>query len=138
MIKNLIFTNSKTLFLWDGLGALVSFCLLFFILGEFSNFFGMPYEAIKVLYSIAGLCFFLSFYSYFFVQKMWRIFLIFIISANALYLLISLYFLVKHFAVLKIPGIFYFGMEKFVILSLIYLEFLFFRWNFSSPKVKDE
>lgn len=131
MLHKLNFPNPKTLFFWDGLGALVSFILLYFVLGKFMNFFGMPEEAVQILYYIAGLCFLLSSFSCILSGKRWRIFLLFVILANSIYLLISFYFLVEHFFILKIPGILYFGAEKLIIISLVYLEMRFLKGKYS-------
>lgn len=126
MLQKLIkyFTSHpKSLFLTDGIGALVSSFALGIVLVHFQNDFGLP---ILVLYILASIALVLAIYSiscYFKVNKNTRFFLKVIAIANLTYSLLTLGMVSYFFENLTLLGLIYFGLELLIIGILIFLEF---------------
>ena len=114
--------NPRTLFLIDGLGALVSALLLGVVLVQLESFIGMP---IAVLYYLAGaaLLFFLySLSCYWWFPNKWRPFLRAIAIVNLIYCLITLGLTIYFFDQLSFWGLGYFLIEIIIIVVLAIIE----------------
>ena len=112
----------KTIFLIDGMGALVSAVLLGLVLTRLETFFGLPKN---VLYVLAGIALLLAVYSLSnaFMQPInpsRRLKLIAV--ANLLYCLLTVVLLFIFYPQLTIFDVFYFMGELLIILSLASLE----------------
>lgn len=118
----LLALQPKTLFLIDGIGALVTAFLLFAVLKTFHEYFGMPecvltwLSAIAVVFSIYSLtCSFL-------VKRNWKPFLVIIATANLLYCCLTTLLVVYYFPFLTILGVLYFLGEIAIICGLVFIE----------------
>jgi hypothetical protein len=112
----------KTIFLIDGMGALVSAVLLGLVLTRLETFFGLPKN---VLYVLAGIALLLAVYSLSnaFMQQInpsRRLKLIAV--ANLLYCLLTVVLLFIFYPQLTIFDVYYFMGELLIILSLASLE----------------
>lgn len=119
----------KNIFLIDGIGALLTALLLFFMLRNFNTFFGLSKSVLKDL-SLFALVF--SFYSiscYFLVSNNWKSFLKAIYIANILYCILTIGILFYHYHSITILGITYFLGEIAVITGLVFLEIRTIRKN---------
>lgn len=112
----------KTIFLIDGMGALVSAILLGLVLTKLETFFGLPKN---VLYVLAGIALLLAVYSISnaFTQpanpsKRLKL----IAVANLLYCLLTFVLLFIFFPQLTVYDLLYFMGELLIILSLASLE----------------
>ena len=122
MVLKCLKKQPKKLFLIDAIGAFITSTLLFAVLAQFSEIFGMP---ISVLYFLAGVafCFFLySLICYAFVKTSWKLCLKIIIVFNSLYAFLSVYFITLYFHDLTFLGLLYFSAEIIIIKLLIILE----------------
>ncbi|MCZ8343271.1 MAG: hypothetical protein O9301_09595 [Leptospira sp.] len=120
--------DRKKIFLVDGLGALVSFLMLTFLVAPLELFFGMPQE---IVFQLGFFAFFLAIFSLsIFAFGFWErpIFLFLVAIFNTIYCLISLYLMTVYWNQLTIYGSLYFFGEKFIVLSLVAFEF---RLSFS-------
>ena len=111
-----------TIFLIDGMGALVSAVLLGLVLTRLETFFGLPKN---VLYVLAGIALLLAVYSLSnaFMQQInpsRRLKLIAV--ANLLYCLLTVVLLFIFYPQLTIFDVYYFMGELLIILSLASLE----------------
>lgn len=114
--------NYKNIFLADGFGALLTTILLFFILKNFNDFFGLSKDVFEYLSIIA---FTFSIYSigcYFLVKKSWKSFLKIICTANIVYCILTLGVIIYNYQNISIFGIIYFLGEIAVITGIVYLE----------------
>jgi hypothetical protein len=114
--------NRDSIFLIDGIGAAISFALLWILIINFYEIFGFPIEVAKRL-SLMPLIF--SIYSiscYLWKPLNWQYWLRGIAIANLLYCTVSLWLLTKYFEQLTIYGILYFVIEKIIIIPLAWLE----------------
>lgn len=112
----------KTLFLIDGLGALLSAFLLGVVLTSFEEFFGMPRI---VLYSLSFLAVLFAVYSslcYLKTPENWPTYLKTIAILNLLYCFVTIGLVFHFFEQLTMFGIIYFVCEIFVILTLASIE----------------
>ena len=82
--------NKKTVFLFDGIGALFSAVLSGLVLPRFSELLGLPVEVFHFLAALAGFFMVYSLSCYLFVReaKSWMLSLI--ISANLFYCMVSI------------------------------------------------
>ena len=111
-----------TIFLTDGLGALLTAFSLGGILSRWEALFGMPRS---VLYPLAAVGLLLAAYSlscYFFKVKRWKSFLLGIALANLGYCLVSLALVAMFFQRLTDLGLAYFLVEILVVGILIRIE----------------
>ncbi|HRD81925.1 MAG TPA: hypothetical protein PLL53_14295 [Saprospiraceae bacterium] len=111
-----------TIFLTDGLGALLTAFSLGGILSRWEALFGMPRS---VLYPLAAVGLLLAAYSlscYFFKVKKWKSFLLGIALANLAYCLVSLTLVVMFFERLTTLGVAYFALEICVVMALVWIE----------------
>ena len=112
----------RTIFLIDGVGALVTFISLL-AMRQWNEFFGMPSDTLVYLalvaagFSIYSLSCFLMF------SSQWPLFLKGIATANTLYCFATLLLLILHSEKLTTLGIAYFIGEILIIIGLVTLEF---------------
>ncbi|MCC5813272.1 MAG: hypothetical protein JJT78_00825 [Leptospira sp.] len=117
--------KSKSIFLLDSIGALISFIFLFGILRNFQEYFGMPMDVLDVLSTLAGVYTIFSFACYLFIRNNWKPFLTIVVVANLFYTILSLSYLMIHYPELTLLGIVYFVGEKFILLGIVGLEVKF-------------
>lgn len=113
---------SKTLFLIDGLGALLSAVLLGVVLVRFENIFGMPRHVLYVLSIIAGLLSVYSLTSYFLIRKNPKPYLKILAIANFLYCCLTVSLVFSFYKELSYLGLIYFLAEVGVIVTLAGIE----------------
>jgi hypothetical protein len=114
--------NPRKLFLLDGLGALTTAAMLFFVLPNLKEQFGMPTTTLKNLALIA-FCFALySTICFLFLKRNWSFYLRIIAYANFSYTLLTLFLLIALRAQITWLDWFYFLTEIVVIWLLVYLE----------------
>lgn len=114
--------NPKRLFLMDGLGALTSAGLLFFLLAGFEDFFGMPKAVLQLLSLIAILFSAYSFCCSLLVKQNWKTYLTLIAIANFCYILLTSALVIYNYVNLTIWGLFYFIGEIAIIITVVYIE----------------
>lgn len=117
-----LYHTPRTVFLIDGLGALLSALLLGLAIPRLESLVGMPSS---VLYPLAGAACLLSFYSLScarFLPLNWRRFLLIVAGANLVYCCITLALLVQHRDLLRPLGWLYFLGEIAIIVTLAALE----------------
>lgn len=112
----------KSIFLVDGIGALVSAILLGMVLTRLESFFGLPKN---VLYVLSGMAVLLAVYSFTNAavkpnNPAARLRLIAV--ANLCYCLLTVVLLIAFYTKLTIYDLLYFVGELLFILSLVYLE----------------
>ncbi|MER0438395.1 hypothetical protein [Emticicia sp. W12TSBA100-4] len=121
--------NPKSLFLIDGLGALLTAFLTGVILRKFEDAFGMPQKHLCVLSILACIFAVYSMNCYFFVGKNWSTYLKIIAIANLMYCLLTAILVIVLYQQLTILGIIYFIGEILIILGLVYVELSFSSKN---------
>ena len=115
-------SNPQKLFLIDSIGALTTATLLFVVLRNFKEYFGMP-EKILTYLSVIAVCFFIYSTTCFFVIKAnWTLFIKNISLANLLYCILTISLLVFYHQQLTTLGIVYFLGEIAIICGLVYIE----------------
>lgn len=114
--------NPKTLFLLDGLGALLSCAMLGLVLPGFEQFFGMPHRALYPLAAIAGLFCLYSLGCFFSMPARWRSFLKTIAVANLAYCGLTAGAVVCWRRELTLAGFAYFFVEMAIIVVLARIE----------------
>lgn len=115
-------TKPKTLFLIDGLGAMLSAFLLGVVLVRFENFFGIPASTLYILAFIPILFAFYDAYQYLNISANSPTALKRIAIANLLYCSLSLAFAFYHADVLTIFGWAYIIVEILVVFLLAVYE----------------
>ena len=121
-IINHLTENPKTLFIIDGLGAMLTAILLLVVVRNFNEYFGMPKTILTYLSAIAA-CFAIFSTSCFLLVKQNRLPFIRSISyANLLYCILILILLIMYCYQLTIMGIIYFIVEIIIISVLAYIE----------------
>lgn len=121
MLLQYFSAHPRSIFLTDGLGALMS-TLLLLVLAYFEHIFGMPKH---VLYKLAPVTAILITYSlglYLLNPKDWKRYLAPLAIANILYSCLTIVLLLCYFNKLTGPGIAYFSLEVIVILLLSGIE----------------
>jgi len=111
----------NTIFLIDGIGALVSTLFLFLFI-RFEHLVGMPKESLQYLILITSCFTIYSFICHFIKITEKNFYLKIIAIANLLYCIISLAFFILYFDVLTILGIIYFLFEKIIVFNLSFIE----------------
>jgi len=125
----------KSVFLLDGIGAIVSFCLMFFMIAGFPEYFGLDP---KIAYGLAIFPVFFGLYSFtcHFLKKGERQFpklLKGIIIANICYCILTGLILILYFPKegdvnrITLLGACYLIVEILVIVGVVYFEFLALR-----------
>lgn len=121
-ITNQLKGKPSTLFLIDGLGALITAFSLFIVLQYFNKYFGVPSLILTYLSVIAAcLCIF-STTCFFFLKGNWARFIRGISIANLLYCILTMGLLIVHYPQLTILGTTYFLVEIVVVCGLVYIE----------------
>lgn len=114
--------NPSLLFLLDGLGALTTAAMLFFVLPNLNEQYGMPASTLKNLALIA-FCFALySIICFLFLKKNWSFYMRVIAYANFSYTLLTLFLLIALRAQNSWLDWTYFLTEIAVIWVLVYWE----------------
>jgi hypothetical protein len=112
----------RTLFLLDGLGAALTSFSLYFVLGHYEQYFGMPMHVLIYL-SVLGLIYCIYSISCFFVLRhYWVPYLRIIGMSNLLYCIVTMTLLYNYYHVLTPIGLAYFFGEILIIVSLVYIE----------------
>ncbi|MFC4816623.1 hypothetical protein [Flavobacterium sp. GCM10023249] len=115
-------SEPKKLFLIDSLGALTTAFLLFVVLGNFNEYFGMPKRILTYL-SVIAVCFCIYSTTCFFVIKTnWSPFIKGISIANLLYCVLTIGLTIFYNPQLKTIAIAYFLGEIAIIFGLVYIE----------------
>lgn len=114
--------NTKTLFVIDGLGALLSAFLLGVVLVRFENLFGMPKETLYFLAFLPCLFALYDLVCYLKVKENELFFLKGIAIANLLYCCLSIIFVIQHHALLTSLGFVYFILELMVVFALVCIQ----------------
>lgn len=112
----------RTLFLLDGLGAALTSFSLFFVVGHYEQYFGMPIHVLTYL-SVLGLVYCLySMSCSFLLTSYWTPYLRIIGISNLLYCMVTMTLLYAYYHVLTPMGLAYFSGEILIIVSLVYIE----------------
>jgi hypothetical protein len=121
MLQN--FPNkTKNIFLLDGFGALLTTLLLYFILRNFNDFFGLSKDIFEYLSNIAFAFFLYSISCYFLAKQNWKSLLKIICALNVLYCLLTFGIILYHYENISIFGVIYFLLEILVIALIVFLE----------------
>lgn len=115
-------TKPKKIFFLDTFGALLTSILLYFILRNFNDFFGLPKDIFEYLSIVAFIFFAYSISCYFLVKQNWKSFLKIICVANILYCLLTFGVILYNYKTISIYGTIYFLAEIAVIIGLVILE----------------
>ncbi len=113
----------KILFLIDGFGALLTASLLFFVLRNFNEYFGMPKTILTYLSAIAACFFIYSICCYLFLKGFRTIFIKAIGIANLLYCVLTMGLVIAYYSRFTVLGITYFTLEVMLVCVLVYIEF---------------
>ncbi len=114
--------SEKNIFLFDGVGAIISFFSHAIVLPIFSNFIGLPVATHYILASFPVLYSIYSFICFFKVNANNPIWLRLIISANCFYCVVTVILLIQYWGNLKPLGIVYFSLEFVVIFIILFIE----------------
>ncbi len=117
-----ILLKPNNIFLLDSFGALLTTLLLYFILRNFNEFFGLSKNVFEYLSIIAFSFFIYSISCYFFVKRNWKSFLKVICTANILYCVLTLLIMIYYYESISVFAIIYFLTEIIVITALVLLE----------------
>jgi hypothetical protein len=112
----------QTIFLIDGMGALVSAILLGLVLTKFESFFGLPKNVLYVLSGIAVLLAVYSFTNAAVKPRNPSVRLKLIAVANLFYCVLTVVLLIAFYQQLTVYDLLYFVGELLIILSLAYYE----------------
>lgn len=112
----------RKLFLIDALGAALTTFFLFFILGYYNEYFGMPLNILMYL-SIIGLFYFAySISCYCLLKNYWAPCLRIIGISNFLYCMLTIVLLYINYNEITKIGLAYFLSEILIIILLVYIE----------------
>lgn len=114
--------NPKTLFLLDGIGAMVSAVMLGLVLPMLQDLIGMPKE---VLYYLASAAVFFAIYSLSCAAigpRKWPTFLRIIAFINLTYCVVSVALVYYYYPQLTKLGIAYFIIEKIIVIYIAMME----------------
>ncbi len=115
-------SKPKNIFLLDSFGALLTTILLYFVLRNFNDFFGLSKDVFEYLTIISFTFFIYSISCYLLVKKNWKSFLKIIFTANILYCVLTLGIILYYCQSISFFGIVYFLAEIVVIIGLVSLE----------------
>jgi hypothetical protein len=122
MIVKQLSLEPKKIFLIDSIGAVTTAFLLFVVLRNFNEYFGMP-ERILTYLSVIAVCFFIYSTTCFFVIKAnWTPWIKGISLANLLYCALTIGLVIFNHSKLTTIGIAYFLGEIVIICGLVYIE----------------
>ncbi|MEM9074564.1 MAG: hypothetical protein AAGE52_39080 [Myxococcota bacterium] len=114
--------NHRTIFLFDGVGAVVTAVSLGLILPAVHEWIGMPVEIVRAL-GIAGVGFALySFGCFRFADTTRRHWLAIVMIANSSYCVLSAILTAVHWELLKPLGVAYFLGEIVVLIAVVAIE----------------
>lgn len=114
--------DPQKLFLLDSIGAFTSAFLLFVVLRNFKEYFGMP-EIILTYLSVIAVCFCIySMTCFFVIESNWITFIKSISTANLLYCILTIGLVIFYRSQLTTIGIAYFLGEIAIICGLVYIE----------------
>ena len=114
--------KSKTIFLIDALGALLSStfaCIIYFF---FQNQTGFTPLVLNVMIFVPAVYFFVSMFSHINAGKKWKTMLKLIIGLNLFYCIITVCFIISFWDVFTAIGKLYLSLELIIILFLVKLE----------------
>ena len=123
IIDKAIQNPRRSLFLIDGLGALLSAFLLGVVLVRLESSFGMPSQTLYLLASIPCVFIIYDLVCYFQIAKNWAILLRTIATMNLIYCIISIAMIISHYQELTTLGWIYFLLEIVIIILLVVIEF---------------
>ena len=112
----------RSVFLVDGVGAVLTAFLLITVLKTFNEYFGMPRETLTILSILALILAIYSFSCFAFSDNNSQKLLKPIIVANLTYCILTLGLVVYFYNKLTILGLTYFGGEILIIGGLVYIE----------------
>ena len=112
----------RTLFLIDGIGAVVSAILLGIVLPTFEDLIGMPISILQGLAIAATIFAIYSLTCFVIAPKRWHIYLRTIAIVNLLYCIASIGLVMYYYPQLTILGVTYFLIEKIIVISLATVE----------------
>jgi len=121
IIKQLT-SEPKKLFLIDSIGALTTAFLLFVVLRNFNEYFGMPKRILTYLSVIAVWFFIYSTTCFFVIKANWTPFIKGISIANLLYCVFTIGLVIFYYPQLTTIGIAYFLGEIAIICGLVCIE----------------
>lgn len=121
-MKNELNKNPKTIFILDGLGALLSAFLLGVVLVKLERFFEIPKEALYILAIIPCVFAIYDLYCWLFIKKGFGKYLKIIAYANLLYCFLSLAMAIYHYQVITYLGWIYIIIEIAIILFIVKIE----------------
>lgn len=121
-IVDTLTSNTKRLFLLDGLGAFVTALFLFAFASTLNEYIGLPKGVLMALSAIALVFCVYSISCFFFVDQAWRPFLKAIVIANVTYCVLTLGLVVYFYPQVTILGLTYFLLEIVVVGGLVYIE----------------
>jgi hypothetical protein len=126
-IQNSLRAKPRRLFLFDGLGALLSILFLGLILPAFETEFGMPAQVLQLLAIVA--CGFASYAlaCFRFSPRNWRPFLQASAIANLLYCGLTIGLVIAYRTSVTRLGFVYFALEVVVVVALSLLEISIIR-----------
>ena len=127
--------DERTIFVLDGIGAMVSVLLLGVVLPHLHGWIGMPIQVLRWLTLWPVCCLLYDVYCYGFADLKEPRWLRGIMFANAAYCPFTMLLVVLHFSELTTLGVLYFLLEVPVILGLVYYEQTVFRRAFPSSGV---
>ena len=116
--------NPRTLFLIDSFGALTTALLLFLVLRNYQEYFGMPEIRLNLLAALAACYCVYSLSCYLFLKRNWILFIQIIGIANLMYCALTAGLLIIHHAQLTFLGYAYFSGEIAIICGLAYIELI--------------
>lgn len=116
-------SEPKKLFLIDSIGALTTAFLLFVVLRNFNEYFGMPDTILTNLSMIAAFFCMYSTTCFFVIKVNWSPFIKGIGIANLLYCILTIGLVIFYDPQLSTIGIAYFLGEIAIICGLVYIEF---------------
>ena len=119
---NRLAKKPERLFLIDSFGAILTAFLLFVVLRNFHEYFGMPQSILTCLAGIALIFCIYSATCYLLLKDNWSPYIKVISTANLLYCVLTIVLIVIYYPVLTILGLGYFIAEIVVICGLVFIE----------------
>jgi len=112
----------KNIFLIDGLGALLTALLVFFILRTFHHYFGLSTTILEYLSLLALVFSVYSFSCFFLITNISKSYLKIICIANILYCILTFAIILYYYQSISVWGVTYFLGEIIIIFGIILLE----------------
>jgi lysylphosphatidylglycerol synthetase-like protein (DUF2156 family) len=121
-IKKYLTLHLKSIFLFDGIGALITTFFMAVILKTFNKYVGMPKIILIYFFAISAVFSLYSFTCFFILKANLQPFLKTIIVANSLHCFLTALLVLCHYQNLTILGMAYFLAELVVIGGLAFIE----------------